>query len=64
MRPDELKTLIRSGEADRVEITRAAQDNEKFREAICAFSNDMAGRGLPSHLIIGIDEKAPITACQ
>jgi ATP-dependent DNA helicase RecG len=59
MTPEELKALISSGEADRVEMTRAAQDNEKFREAICSFSNDMAGRGLPGYLIIGIDEKDP-----
>lgn len=56
---EELKALIASGETDRVEMTRAAQDNEKFREAICAFSNDMAGRGLPGYLLIGIDEKNP-----
>lgn len=55
----ELRALIASGEADRVEWTRAAQDTEKLREAICAFSNDMAGRGLPGYLIIGIDEKEP-----
>ncbi len=57
MTPEELKQLINSGEADRVELTRAAQDTEKFREAICSFSNDMAGRGLPGYLVIGIDEK-------
>ncbi|HEX5222379.1 MAG TPA: ATP-binding protein [Verrucomicrobiae bacterium] len=59
MTPEELKVLIGSGEADRIEMTRAAQDNEKFREAICSFSNDMAGRGLPGYLVIGIDEKNP-----
>lgn len=31
MTSEELKTLIANGEADRVEITRAAQDNEKIR---------------------------------
>ncbi|MEZ6129878.1 MAG: ATP-binding protein [Planctomycetaceae bacterium] len=55
--PEELKQLISDGEADRFELTRAAQDNEKFREAICSFSNDMAGKGLPGYLVIGIDEK-------
>jgi ATP-dependent DNA helicase RecG len=59
MTPEELKQLINSGEADRLELTRAAQDTEKFREAICLFSNDMAGRGLPGYLLIGIDEKDP-----
>lgn len=59
MTPEKLKALVSSGEADRIEMTRAAQDNEKFREAICSFSNDMAGRGLPGYLIIGMDEKDP-----
>jgi ATP-dependent DNA helicase RecG len=59
MTSDELRLLISGGEADRIEFTRAAQDNEKFREAICAFSNDMAGRGQSGYLIIGIDERDP-----
>lgn len=59
MTPDDIRQLIQRGETDRVELTRAAQDNEKFREAICSFSNDMAGRGLPGYLFIGIDEKDP-----
>jgi len=59
MTPDKLNELIKSGEADRFELTRAAQDNEKIREAICSFSNDIAGRGLPGYLVIGIDEKDP-----
>ena len=59
MTSEELKELIHTGEADRVELTRAAQDTEKFRQAICSFSNDMAGRGLPGYLLIGIDENNP-----
>lgn len=59
MTHEELKNLIAGGEADRIEMTRAAQDTEKFREAICSFSNDMAGRGLPGYLIIGVDERNP-----
>ncbi len=54
---DELKMLIGNGEADRVEVTRSTTDTNKFREAICAFSNDLGGNGLPGYLIIGIDEK-------
>ena len=57
MTSEELKSLVNHCEADRIEFTRAAQDNEKLREAICSFSNDMGGRGLPGYLIIGFDEK-------
>jgi len=59
MTPQELQTLIASTETDRVEKTRSTQDVDKFREAICSFSNDMAGKGLPGYLLIGVDEKDP-----
>ena len=55
----ELQTLIASTETDRVEKTRSTTDVDKFREAICSFSNDMAGKGLPGYLLIGVDEKDP-----
>ena len=59
MTTEALSALIRSGEADHVEVTRSTKDVDKFREAICSFSNDMAGRGVPGHLVIGFDEKDP-----
>lgn len=57
MTADELRTLIQSNEADRVEATRSTTDTDKFREAICSFSNDMAGRRQPGYLLIGVDQK-------
>jgi ATP-dependent DNA helicase RecG len=57
MTPEAIKALIESGEADRVEVTRSKSDTDKFREAICSFSNDMAGRGEPGYLVIGVDER-------
>ncbi len=57
MTADELKTLIETGEADRVEMTRSTTDTDKFREAICSFSNDMAGRKQPGYLLVGVDQK-------
>jgi ATP-dependent DNA helicase RecG len=59
MTSQELQDLIASTETDRVEKTRSTQDVDKFREAICSFSNDMAGKGLPGYLLIGVDEKEP-----
>ncbi len=56
---EELKNLIAANEADRVEMTRSTTDTDKFREAICSFSNDMAGHGKPGYLIIGVDQKDP-----
>ena len=57
MNPEILKSLIASGEIDRVEMTRSTTDVDKFREAICSFSNDMAGKGEPGYLLIGVDER-------
>lgn len=59
MTPEELTVLIQSDETDRVEKTRSTTDTDKFREAICSFSNDMAGRKMPGYLLIGVDEKDP-----
>lgn len=59
MNADELQKLIASGETFRIECTRSTTDTDKFREAICSFSNDLPGSGLPGYLIIGIDEKDP-----
>lgn len=57
MNPEILQSLIASGEIDRVEMTRSTTDMDKFREAICSFSNDMAGKGEPGYLLIGVDER-------
>jgi len=59
MTPEQFKELIARGEIDRVEMTRSTTDTDKFREAICSFSNDMSGSGAPGYLLIGIDEKDP-----
>ena len=48
MNPEILKSLIASGEIDRIEMTRSTTNVDKFREAICSFSNDMAGKGGPA----------------
>ncbi|MFT4667819.1 MAG: ATP-dependent DNA helicase RecG [Polaribacter sp.] len=47
-------------EADRVEKTISKTDTNKFSEAICSFSNDMVGKGLPGYLIIGANDDGSI----
>ncbi|CAN5816345.1 putative DNA binding domain-containing protein [soil metagenome] len=56
MTQEELKSLITSGEKDRVECTRSTTDIDKFREAICSFSNDLPGYGKPGYLLIGVND--------
>lgn len=56
MNIDDLKILICGGETDRVERTRSTTDTNKFREAICAFSNDLPGYKKPGYLLIGVED--------
>jgi len=55
MNEQELRDLIASHEADRVEFTIATKDTDKFSEAVCAFSNDLPRHDRPGHLVIGVD---------
>lgn len=55
MTEKDLQSLITGGEKDHVECTRSTTDTNKFREAICAFSNDLPGHGKPGYLLIGVD---------
>lgn len=59
MNATELQALISSGETFRIECTRSTSNVDKFREAICSFSNDLPNSGLPGYLIIGYDEDNP-----
>ena len=54
---EELHKLIVDIESDRVERTTSTNDTDKFAEAICAFSNDMAGHKQPGYLLIGVHDK-------
>ncbi len=47
---------IESGESDRVEFTASTTDLDKFRQAICAFANDLPGNGEPGLLFVGLED--------
>ena len=49
----ELLAFMGDIESFRVERTISTTDTDKFREAICAFSNDMPGSGQSGFLQIG-----------
>ncbi len=51
---DELRALLRGGEADHVERTVSTRDRGKFGETICAFANDLADRRAPGVLFVGV----------
>lgn len=43
-------------ESDRVERTVSVNKTDKLCRAICAFSNDFPGYGLPGYLLVGVDD--------
>ena len=59
--PEQLKEVLTSTEADRVERTRSTTNTTKFREAICAFSNDMPEHGKPGYLLIGVEDDGSLS---
>lgn len=53
---EEVNKLRFSKETSRVERTISTGDMDKFQEAICAFSNDMANSRKPGYLLIGVHD--------
>ena len=52
----ELIGRIEGGESDHVEFTASTTDLDKFRQAICAFANDLPGNGEPGLLLVGLKD--------
>ena len=57
MTEHELRQLLATREADRMEFTTSTKDTEKFSEAVCAFANDLPAHGRPGYLFIGVDDR-------
>ncbi len=53
---NKLSAIIQRGESDRVEFTQATTDFDKFRQAICAFANDMPDHRKPGLIFVGIKD--------
>src|ERR1700722_9659845 len=53
----ELLALMSDLESFRVERTISTTDSDKFREAICAFANDMPGSRMKGYLLVGVEDK-------
>ncbi len=53
---EEVNRLRFSKETSRVERTTSKRDMDKFQEAICAFSNDMANSRKPGYLMVGVHD--------
>ncbi len=52
----DLAHLLQGGEVDRVERKRNASDDDRIREAICAFANDLPGHRQPGAVFVGVED--------
>lgn len=57
---EELLELLNDLESYRVERTVSTTDTDKFRQAICAFANDMPGVGKPGYLVVGAKDDGSV----
>ena len=58
---EKLRLLITDLESENVERTRAFDKMDKMGQAICAFANDLADRGEPGYLILGVENDGKIS---
>lgn len=58
---EEVYHLRYDKESSRVERTASTGDMDKFQEAICAFSNDMANSRQPGYLLIGVKDNGDLS---
>jgi ATP-dependent DNA helicase RecG len=61
MNDAELEELLNDLESDRAERTESTNDGDKFRQAICAFANDLPDHRLDGVLFVGVDNRGEPT---
>jgi len=64
MTDQELESLLNDIESDRAERTRSKDNGDKFRQAICAFANDLPNHNLPGVLFVGVDDAGEPTGLE
>jgi ATP-dependent DNA helicase RecG len=57
----ELEQLLDDIESDRAERTESTNDGDKFRQAVCAFANDLPDHRQPGVLFVGVDARGQPT---
>ena len=58
---DELTRLAGAPESDRLERKRSAADTDAIRKNMCAFANDLPGRGEAGLLLIGMEDDGSLS---
>ena len=64
MTADEVRSYAADIESDRVERTISTTNTEKFREAICAFANDMPDHRRPGYLLVGVSDEGTVVGAK
>lgn len=57
---EQLTVMLTALEADRIEKTISKNDSDKFGEAICSFSNDIAAHRLPGYILVGVNDNGSL----
>ena len=58
---EKLLRLMTDLESETVERTRAFDKADKMGQAICAFANDLPGRGVPGYLLLGVEDNGQLS---
>lgn len=58
---DQIKILLSNIENERVERTVSTTNIDKFARAVCAFANDLSGKGLPGYILIGANDDGSLS---
>lgn len=58
---EELQHILSDTESYRIERTTSTDNADKFCQAICAFSNDLPGRGKNGYLILGVHDNGKLS---
>lgn len=61
---EELEAMLDDIESDRVERTRSSNDSDKFRQAVCAFANDLPDHQQPGVLFVGVNDDGQPTGLE
>jgi ATP-dependent DNA helicase RecG len=64
MTEQDLRELIANHESERVEMTVATKDTDKFSEAVCAVANDFPNHRAAGYLLIGVTDSGAISGLQ
>jgi ATP-dependent DNA helicase RecG len=57
---EELQSLLRGGESERVEFSESGKDSDKLAEAVTAFANDLPNSNRPGYVLVGVRDDGTV----